>query len=164
MLGIRRVISALTSPFRPDQPVEPLRDWNLNPFIHPLEASHGYAGHLLICRGGISSTCFRPGGRISSDIIIRACLEPSPRRPSVSWALAFPIQNSTSWGRCCAISFHARIWCATARMAPTQRWGPCGWRARLRDASISCIMDITVSTTGGWLGLHARAFPSRNAA
>src|SRR5262249_12262060 len=34
-----------------EAPVEPLRDWNLNPFIHPLQAARGYAGHLVDLEG-----------------------------------------------------------------------------------------------------------------
>jgi glutamate-1-semialdehyde aminotransferase len=31
--------------------VEPLRDWNLNPYLHPNQASHGYAGHIVDAEG-----------------------------------------------------------------------------------------------------------------
>ena len=51
MRVLRRVYSALTAPFRPASPVPPLCDWNLNPSIHPVEASHGYAGHLVDTQG-----------------------------------------------------------------------------------------------------------------
>lgn len=30
---------------------EPLHDWNLNPCVHPLEAAHGYAGHVVDLQG-----------------------------------------------------------------------------------------------------------------
>lgn len=32
-------------------PAAPLHDWDLSPFVHPLEAAHGYGGHLIDLRG-----------------------------------------------------------------------------------------------------------------
>ncbi len=47
----RRVVSRARHPFRSPAPPEPLKDWNLNPYLHPSEALRGYAGHFVDMNG-----------------------------------------------------------------------------------------------------------------
>jgi glutamate-1-semialdehyde aminotransferase len=48
---LRRICSAVMGTPAPVPHMEPLHDWSANPFLHPSEATHGYAGHLVDKQG-----------------------------------------------------------------------------------------------------------------
>ena len=48
---LKRILTALSAAFSDEPPVGETRDWDLCPFIHPMEAARGYAGHLVDSQG-----------------------------------------------------------------------------------------------------------------